>query len=223
VACVVSHDHQDDNKCYKPYGVAHARMHHTDCRDSVMKTEMKTAHQTQTRIREPFSEASVIGPRLLPRPKVTGAGRTSHADDGVPSLEKRGERGERRKILGRLTVMAVAVQLIQQVHILFSGTYIQYYAVPSPCRAIWCAQAQGEGWQAISVETGVAVVRDRDRCGAPGITAGGMGLPSCHIHQKALGSLRSLRSAFLFPSPLLHLADSFPAQPKKPLKSRERA
>ena len=50
-----------------------------------------------------------------------------------------------------------------------------------------------------------------------------MGLPSCHIHQKALGSLRSLRSAFLLPSPLLHLADSFPAQPKKPPKSQERA
>jgi len=167
----------------------HARMHRTDCRDSVMKTEMKTAHQSQTRIRETFSGAYSIGPRLLPRPKVAGAGRTSHADDGVPSLKKRGERGERRKILGRLTVMAVAVQLIRQVQILFSVTYIQYYAVPSPCRAIWCTQAQGEGWQAISIETGVAVVRDRDRCGAPRITAGGMGLPSCHIHQKALGSL----------------------------------
>jgi len=66
------------------------------------------------------------------------------------------------------------------------------------------------------------VVRNRDQCGALGITAVGMSLPSCHIHQKALGSLRSLRSAFLFPSPLLHLADLFPAQPKKPPKSRER-
>ena len=72
----------------------------------------------------------------------------------------------------------------------------------------------------ISVETGVAVVGDGDWCGDPGITAGGMGLPSCHIHQKALSSLHS---AFLFPSPLLHLADSFPAQQKKPPKSRERA
>ena len=35
----------------------HARMHHTDCRDSVMKTKMKTAHQSQTRIREMFSGA----------------------------------------------------------------------------------------------------------------------------------------------------------------------
>ena len=75
----------------------------------------------------------------------------------------------------------------------------------------------------ISIETGIAVVGDGDWCGAPGITASGMGLLSCHIHQKALSSLRSLRSAFLFPSPLLHLADSFPAQPKKPPKSRERA
>ena len=40
--------------------------------------------------------------------------------------------------------------------------------------------------------------------------------------QKALGSSSSLRSAFLLPSPLLHLADSFPAQPKKPPKIRER-
>jgi len=63
--------------------------------------------------------------------------------------------------------MAVAVQLIRQVHIHFSVTYIQYYAVPSPCRAIWYAQAQGKGWQAISVETGVAVVRDRGRCVLP--------------------------------------------------------
>ena len=39
--------------------------------------------------------------------------------------------------------------------------------------------------------------------------------PSCHIHQKALGLLRS---AFLFPSPLLHMADPFPARPKKPPK-----
>jgi len=46
-----------------------------------------------------------------------------------------------------------------------------------------------------------------------------MGPPSCHIHQKALGSLRS---DFLFPSPLLHMADPFPARPKKPpKKSRE--
>ena len=50
-----------------------------------------------------------------------------------------------------------------------------------------------------------------------------MGLPSCHIHQKALGSLCSLHLAFLLPLPLLHLADSFPAQPKKPPKSQERA
>jgi len=43
--------------------------------------------------------------------------------------------------------------------------------------------------------------------------------PSCHIHQKALGLMRS---AFLFPSPLLHMADPFPARPKKPpKKSRE--
>ena len=67
------------------------------------------------------------------------------------------------------------------------------------------------------------MVRDRDWCGAPGIMSGRMGLPSCHIHQKALGSLHSLCSAFLLPSPLLHLADSFPAQPKKPPKSQERA
>jgi len=58
---------------------------------------------------------------------------------------KRGERGEQRKTLGRLTVRAAAVQLIRQVQILFSVTYIHYYAVPSPRKVIWCAQAQGEG------------------------------------------------------------------------------
>jgi len=54
VACVARHEHQDDNnKCYGPYGVAHACMHGTDCRDSVMKT----AHQTQARMMATCSEA----------------------------------------------------------------------------------------------------------------------------------------------------------------------
>jgi len=44
VAFVASHEHQDDNS--QCYGVAHARMYGTVCRDSVMET----AHQTQTRM-----------------------------------------------------------------------------------------------------------------------------------------------------------------------------
>jgi len=54
MACVARHEHQDDNnKCYEPYSVAHARMHGTDCQDSVMKT----AHQAQTRMMVTFSGA----------------------------------------------------------------------------------------------------------------------------------------------------------------------
>jgi len=67
VACVAHHEHQDDNsKCYEPYGVANARMHGTDCQDSVMKT----AHQTQTWMMATFSGA------YSNRAKAIGAGRT---------------------------------------------------------------------------------------------------------------------------------------------------
>jgi len=99
MACVASHEHQDDNS--QCYGVAHARMHGTVCQDPVMET----AHPTQTRSDD---GRHFLGPKAIAKAHHAGGGHTSHADnrDDVPALGKRGEqgaRGERRKTFGRST------------------------------------------------------------------------------------------------------------------------